>query len=240
MLSPEELEEDHITYDGYIVVGGEWVELLPLSILPEEMREYLTETERCNRVIVHHLNTGEYRLDKYKHIRNSKGIYVKGASYGNSKVHLTNKIQTRASSEDVNVLGKIGNRPISSLRGTLRNLKKLEEEALEVLKMSLKGVDTKAKPAKTKEQVETAKYVINRIELMTKTASQEEQTLLGIEKTAQDMKMALIDFHSKDLEPENGGMDTSKFSLTMISDFGGGGSFEHSPEDVIEEDEHGT
>lgn len=71
--------------------------------------------------------------------------------------------------------------PRSKMRTQLAKLCELQPDALEILRISMTGKNSAGEPATmTKEKVDMAKFVVNKIESLNNTCLREEMAILGV------------------------------------------------------------
>lgn len=71
--------------------------------------------------------------------------------------------------------------PRSKMRTQLAKLCELQPDALEILRISMTGKNSAGEPAQmTKEKVDMAKFVVNKIESLNNTCLREEMAILGV------------------------------------------------------------
>lgn len=77
--------------------------------------------------------------------------------------------------------------PRSKMRTQLAKLCELQPDALEILRISMTGKNSAGEPATmTKEKVDMAKFVVNKIESLNNTCLREEMAILGVRDKGND------------------------------------------------------
>jgi hypothetical protein len=77
--------------------------------------------------------------------------------------------------------------PRSKMRTQLAKLCELQPDALEILRISMTGKNSDGQPATmTKEKVDMAKFVVNKIESLNNTCLREEMAILGVRDKGND------------------------------------------------------
>lgn len=104
-------------------------------------------------------------------------------------------------------------RPRSKMRSQLEKLCELQADALEIIRMSMTGKDSKGdkvgQPAK--EVVDMAKFVVNKIESLNKTCLSEEMAIINIRKGGDSEGAKTLEENQEELDATS----TGAFSLDM-------------------------
>lgn len=80
--------------------------------------------------------------------------------------------------------GSGAKRPKSKMRGQLDQMCKLQPDALEIVRQQMTGKDSDGNivPQPSKEKVDIAKYILNKIESINNSCLREELAILGVQK----------------------------------------------------------
>ena len=107
-------------------------------------------------------------------------------------------------------------RPRSKMRSQLVEMCKLQQDALEIIKISMTGKNNLSEVVKkedrpTKEQVDMAKFIVNKIESLNNTCLREEMNILGVRDKGDVEGARQLESNQTDKEATS----TGSFSLDM-------------------------
>lgn len=101
--------------------------------------------------------------------------------------------------------------PKSKMRTQLMRLCELQEDALEILRISMTGKNSAGEEVKApaKDKVDMAKFIVNKIESLNKTCLSEELAILGVRNKGDDLGATQLEDNQKEAAA------TGAFSLDM-------------------------
>lgn len=102
--------------------------------------------------------------------------------------------------------------PRSKMRTQLAKLCELQPDALEILRISMTGKNSAGEPAQmSKEKVDMAKFVVNKIESLNNTCLREEMAILGVRDKGNEQGANQLEDNQKEADATSTGV----FSLEM-------------------------
>lgn len=104
--------------------------------------------------------------------------------------------------------------PRSKMRTQLAKLCELQPDALEILRISMTGKNSNGEPATmSKEKVDMAKFVVNKIESLNNTCLREEMAILGVRDKGDSEGAKQLEDNQKEADATS----TGAFSLDMAT-----------------------